>query len=278
MKTKDDDFRGPKEEARFTSDAPASPGRVRSLAKMVEDSLAGILGRPPEDHEFTLVVSNLDLSAKLRSHTSEAHQAGRVLERIVRDPTLVRHLPAGRRAPVARALRQGLEAFKGTNFLVQDGSKRHTTSADAVLIGALKGIESEPIAPLVLRGTTETVTPIFGVMRRADGSTRLLARLRVESGLPDVPLDERVVDLAIEAVKRGCEVRACIEAVWESAEGNEFSLNAGKSTVTEIVLLESILAGEDLLEAFGKILDVEIADAAAKLAYEERGIDWQELQ
>jgi len=278
MKTKDDEFSGPKETARFACDAPASPARVRSLAKMIEESLTGILGRPPADHEFTLVVSNLDMSAKLRAHTPEAADAGRALERIARDPTLLRRLPAGRRAPVAKALRQGLEAFKDTDFVIQDGSKRHATRADAILIGALRGIESEPVAPLVLRGTTETVTPILGVMRRVDGSTRLLARLRVESAIREVPLDDSVVDLAIEAVKRSCEVRASVDAVWESAEGDDFSLNSAKSVITGVVLLESVLAGDELLAAFGKIIDADAADAAARMVYEERGIDWQELQ
>jgi len=276
--TSDDDQKTPRDAARFETEVPASPARVRALAQMVEEGLTGVLGRPPQDHEFTLIVKNRSMKATLRGYTEEAVNAGRTLERIARDPTQARRVPAERRGQVARALRSGFERFKDTGLVVEDGHKVHKTRVDTVLISALRGIEAQPVEPRTLRGITDVLTPILGVSRHVEGPQRLFAALRVESRLADFPLGSDVADLAFEAIKRGCHVRATVNAVWEASDGEQFVIVPAKSVVVQLVLVDELLEGAELLAALAEFVDPDAADAAARSAYEDRDLDWQEVR
>lgn len=274
MSTGDEHF---KNAARFVCDVPASPRRVLALAQLVEEGLTNILGRAPTDGEFTLVVSNRNLTATLRAYTPEATKAGQVLEQVVREPTAsVRRIPPHRRARFAKALRLGFENFRDANLHVQNDRRSHTTLVDDVLLDVLSGLEKAQRTVRTMRGSTESVTPIFGVSRRADGQSKLFASLRVDGRLCDVQLAVDVVDLAIDAFRQSCETRVTLDAVWEEA-GDDFTLAPAKSQVIGIELLDHVLSGPEWLPALTELVGAEGGGAAARAAYDARDLDWESL-
>lgn len=268
-----------KDTAIFECDAPASPARVKALAEMVEASLTAILGRPPREDEFTLVVSNRDMKGHLRAYTEEAAKAGRAIERLLRDPMSARKVPRDRVAPVLHALREGMQPLKTVRLRVRDARRKHETVVDEVLLGVLKGIENETKSEVPktrsLHGTSEETTPLLGVVRHVEGPM-LFARLRIEGAVEEVPLALEVVDAALEAVRLGGEARVNLEATWDLV-GDELRFSAGKSVITRVEHLGQAMSGKELVEAMRELITPDEADRANRLAYEERGIDWRSL-
>lgn len=274
-----DDSQKPRDAMHFEAEVPASPARVRALAEMVQAGLTAVLGRPPHDEEFTLVVSNRALHGHLRGWTDEAVAAGRELERITRDPTRMRKLPPRRMAHVAKALRTGYELLRSADMRVLSASKSATTPVDAALINSLRGLEADDAEPLRIRGDTESLSPIASIRRRGDGLDGLEAQIQVDpSERGWLPLDAGVVDIALEAFKRGCFVRATIDGVWQSEDGDRFQLVFERSRVVDLTFVDKLLTGTELLDELAQFISPDEADAVAKASYEESGIDWQELQ
>ena len=263
---------------RFETAAPASPGRVAEIARMVDDGLTALLGRKPSDGEFTLVVHNFQMRVEVRANSSESVPIGRKFERAFRDPTSLRDLPKPQQVAVAHVLRESCSGLKDNDggLTVANQSRSHSTLIDATLIGALKGIEEQSDDGLFLRGTTESVTPVLAVGRRADTPDSFYAVLRLDTGpAVKVPIHHRVVDAAMDAVKRGCHAHVAVSAVWRSTDGTHFPIAPARCLVENLTLLpDRTLSGRELLEELAKFVDADAAEAAGHIAYDERGIDW----